>query len=120
MKRDMIRPPAARHFLPSERGEKGVALVLVLLVLAALTMGAVGLAASAQRNLKGTGRDYLWVACLNIADAQNSAMVGQLTSSAREYSAQGRFFPETVQTIGSGTVLLGRLPFTWAATAKGR
>lgn len=106
--------------MPMQRHQSGVALVLVLLVLAALTMSAVGLTVSVQRGLQGAGRDYLWVACLNIADAQNSAMLGQLTSTAQSYSSQGRFFPETAQALGAGTVTLGKLPFTWAATAKGR
>lgn len=116
----MVEAGRTRQFLPRRRHQSGVALVLVLLVLAALTMSAVGLTVSVQGGLKGAGRDYLWVACLDIADAQNSAMLGQLRSTAQSFSAQGRFFPETAQSLGAGTVTLGKLPFTWSATARGR
>ena len=101
------------------RRESGVALVLALLLLAAMSIGGVMMMLGSTGNLRSHSQQTQYVACLNVANqglVEGQALVG---AQAASMVAVDGFYAQTDRALASGSQSLGSRAFSYSVTAKG-
>ena len=100
------------------RRDRGVALILTLLILVALTPVGLYLLNSSTSGLKHQARTTQFMQCLNVASQGNVEGTQQLPQQMGTI-VQAGFVPQTSQVLDTGTGTLGSAGYAYQLTVEG-
>ena len=104
---------------PAHRRAGGFALVLVLLIVVAVSYGAISLVASSHSEMRAVSADRLTTQCRHVAETAVTEALGNIVPGLNTEYQAGNAYHTSQQQVSTGSIALASTAFGYEVNARG-